>query len=58
MNPSLESQDVEPEETAAKESKISSVVRRVLGRGDSPIVVKGSNDMLVYLAKCCNPING
>ena len=58
MNPSLETQNVEPEEAAAKESKITSVVRRVLGRGDSPIVVKGSNDMLVYLAKCCNPISG
>jgi GTP pyrophosphokinase len=41
-----------------KESKIASVVKRVLGRGDSPIIVKGNNDMLVYLAKCCNPIRG
>jgi guanosine-3',5'-bis(diphosphate) 3'-pyrophosphohydrolase len=58
LHPELESQQAEPADPAAKESTISSVVRRVLGRGDSPISVKGSNDMLVYLAKCCNPIRG
>src|SRR5277367_4463210 len=38
---------------------ISSVVRRVFGGGDSnAIVVRGHGDLLVYRAKCCNPIRG
>ena len=44
---------------AAQESKISSVVKRVLGLGDNvKIQVKGMDDPLVYRAKCCNPIRG
>jgi guanosine-3',5'-bis(diphosphate) 3'-pyrophosphohydrolase len=40
-------------------STFSSVVRRVFG-GDSnnAIRVKGHGDLLVYRAKCCNPIRG
>ncbi len=38
---------------------IASVVRRVFGGGDkSAIVVKGHGDLLVYRARCCNPIKG
>ena len=44
---------------AAQESKISSVVKRVLGLGENvKIQVKGMDDLLVYRAKCCNPIRG
>ena len=44
---------------ATQESKISSVVKRVLGLGDNvKIQVKGMDDLLVYRAKCCNPIRG
>lgn len=43
---------------APKESKLTSVVRKVLGRNDSPIQIKGQDDVLVYRAKCCNPIKG
>lgn len=42
----------------SRESKIGSVVRRVLRRGDSPIMVKGHSDLLVTRARCCNPIRG
>ncbi len=41
------------------ESKIASVVKRVLGLGaDARLQVKGFDDLLVYRAKCCNPIRG
>ncbi|MFB3906743.1 MAG: bifunctional (p)ppGpp synthetase/guanosine-3',5'-bis(diphosphate) 3'-pyrophosphohydrolase [Acidobacteriota bacterium] len=57
-------QQLEPEKTfeqaqpAAPESRLSSMVRRVLRRSDSTIQVKGHDDLLVYRAKCCNPIPG
>ncbi|RPI29693.1 MAG: bifunctional (p)ppGpp synthetase/guanosine-3',5'-bis(diphosphate) 3'-pyrophosphohydrolase [Acidobacteria bacterium] len=41
-----------------QESRLSSMVRRVLRRSDSTIEVKGHDDLLVYRAKCCNPIPG
>src|SRR5438552_2187173 len=41
-----------------EESKITSVVKRVLGLGtDAKLQVKGFDDLLVYRAKCCNPIS-
>src|SRR6202140_1729031 len=39
-------------------SGISSVVRRVFGGDSNAIVVRGAGDLLVYRAKCCNPIRG
>jgi GTP pyrophosphokinase len=33
-------------------------VKRLLRRGDERITVKGTDDLLVYRAKCCNPIMG
>jgi GTP diphosphokinase / guanosine-3',5'-bis(diphosphate) 3'-diphosphatase len=47
-----------PVETTVPPSSIASVVRKVLGRGDTPIAVQGQDGLLVYLAKCCNPIPG
>ena len=42
-----------------EESRITSVVKRVLGLGtDAKLQVKGFDDLLVYRAKCCNPIRG
>jgi GTP diphosphokinase / guanosine-3',5'-bis(diphosphate) 3'-diphosphatase len=42
-----------------EESTITSVVKRVLGIGsDAKLQVKGFDDLLVYRAKCCNPIRG
>ncbi len=48
----------EQEVKAAKSSVLSTVVNKVLKRGDTPILVTGQSDMLVFLAKCCNPIKG
>jgi GTP diphosphokinase / guanosine-3',5'-bis(diphosphate) 3'-diphosphatase len=53
----------EPEksaETAAVDAKPTLVktVKRMLGFGEAPLVVKGHDDLLVYRAKCCNPIPG
>src|ERR1700693_335850 len=48
------------EQAAARgfSSGISSVVRRVFGGDSNAIVVRGAGDLLVYRAKCCNPIRG
>jgi GTP pyrophosphokinase len=38
---------------------IASVVKRVLGSGaDQKIKVRGADDLMVYRARCCNPIRG
>jgi guanosine-3',5'-bis(diphosphate) 3'-pyrophosphohydrolase len=42
---------------AGKTGGIASVVRRVFGDHNA-ITVKGQGDMLVYRARCCNPIRG
>lgn len=47
-----------PPPESAPASGLASVVRRVLRRGDTPIQVKGHDDLLVYRARCCNPIKG
>jgi len=39
-------------------SGFTSVVRRVFGGDASAIKVKGHDDLLVYRARCCNPIRG
>jgi guanosine-3',5'-bis(diphosphate) 3'-pyrophosphohydrolase len=44
-----------------KPGAIESVVRRVFGggsSGDAAIKVKGFGDLMVYRARCCNPIRG
>ena len=43
-----------------KSSGLASVVRRVFGgdHGQNAIRVKGHGDLLVYRARCCNPIRG
>ncbi len=53
------------EETAVEEqpkplSTLGTVMRRVFGQSaeTSAIKVKGYNDLLVYRARCCNPIRG
>jgi guanosine-3',5'-bis(diphosphate) 3'-pyrophosphohydrolase len=47
-----------PAESRKKTSILPSVVRHVLGKGESAIAVKGQDGLLVYRAKCCNPIRG
>jgi guanosine-3',5'-bis(diphosphate) 3'-pyrophosphohydrolase len=45
-------------EVEAEAHGFSSVVRRVFGGDNNAIVVKGYGDLLVYRARCCNPIRG
>ena len=47
-------------EAAEDDSKPTLVktVKRMLGIGEAPLIVKGHDDLLVFRAKCCNPIPG
>src|SRR6202011_3195748 len=47
----------ESEGLTSEPGGIASVVRRVFGDHNA-ITVRGKGDMLVYRAKCCNPIRG
>src|SRR3979490_1143332 len=47
----------ETENIDAKPTLVKTV-KRMLGFGEAPLVVKGHDDLLVYRAKCCNPIPG
>jgi GTP pyrophosphokinase len=49
--------DIEAEGLSNQPGAIASVVRRVFGDHNA-IMVKGQGDMMVYRAKCCNPIRG
>ena len=40
------------------EGAVASVVRRVLGTGEEKIKVHGFDDLMVFRARCCNPIRG
>jgi GTP diphosphokinase / guanosine-3',5'-bis(diphosphate) 3'-diphosphatase len=42
----------------APENKVSAAVRRVFGGGEEKITVKGFDDLMVFRARCCNPIRG
>jgi GTP pyrophosphokinase len=45
-------------ETPDAKPTIVKTVKRMLGFGEAPLIVKGHDDLLVYRAKCCNPIPG
>ncbi len=47
-----------PADSEQPDSGFTSVVRRVFGGDSHAIVVKGHDDLLVYRARCCNPIKG
>ncbi|HKW56051.1 MAG TPA: bifunctional (p)ppGpp synthetase/guanosine-3',5'-bis(diphosphate) 3'-pyrophosphohydrolase [Candidatus Acidoferrum sp.] len=47
----------QPEPEDSKPTLVKTV-KRMLGIGEAPLIVKGYNDLLVYRAKCCNPIPG
>ena len=49
--------DIEAEGLTSQSGSIASVVRRVFGDHNA-ITVRGQGDMLVYRARCCNPIRG
>src|SRR5215208_1013403 len=40
------------------EGAVASVVKRVLGTGEEKIKVRGFDDLMVFRARCCNPIRG
>jgi GTP pyrophosphokinase len=47
------------EETQDAKPTLVKTVKRMLGfGGEAPLIVKGQDDLLVYRAKCCNPIPG
>jgi len=53
----------EPSKEADKREEASQptlvkTVKRMLGFGEAPLIVKGQDDLLVFRAKCCNPIPG
>ncbi|MGE0407540.1 MAG: bifunctional (p)ppGpp synthetase/guanosine-3',5'-bis(diphosphate) 3'-pyrophosphohydrolase, partial [Candidatus Korobacteraceae bacterium] len=58
LAPPGESQPESTTEDEAKASGFSSVVRRVFGGESDAIKVRGHDDLLVYRARCCNPIRG
>jgi len=51
---------VKEAEKPAEDAKPTLVktVKRMLGFGEAPLIVKGQDDLLVFRAKCCNPIPG
>ena len=53
----LVGEPAKPEEPEAKPTLVRTV-KRMLGMGEAPLIVKGHDDLLVYRAKCCNPIPG
>ncbi len=42
----------------APQGAVAQVVRRVFGAGEEKIKVKGFDDLMVFRARCCNPIRG
>ena len=42
----------------APEGPVASVVKRVFGTGEEKIKVPGIDDLMVFRARCCNPIRG
>ena len=51
---------VPPEKLREKppEGPVTAAVKRVLGTGEEKIKVKGFDDLMVFRARCCNPIRG
>jgi GTP pyrophosphokinase len=42
----------------APEGAVRAAVKRVLGSGEEKIKVRGFDDLMVFRARCCNPIRG
>jgi GTP pyrophosphokinase len=49
---------LEPKPPATVESAMSDAVRKLHLTGSDSLQVEGQNDLLVYRARCCNPIRG
>jgi GTP pyrophosphokinase len=50
--------DGQPLQEKPADNRVVSVVKRVLRPGEDRIKVNGVDDLLVYRARCCNPIRG
>jgi len=48
----------ETAEPSGPMAQVASVVRRVLGPAEEKIKVRGFDDLMVFRARCCNPIRG
>jgi GTP pyrophosphokinase len=42
----------------AADGRVAAAVKRVFGGGEEKITVRGSDDLLVFRARCCSPIRG
>src|SRR2546423_5196294 len=60
LSPGINEETPAAEETPKQTSTLGSAIRLVFGQsaGATAIKVKGYNDLLVYRARCCNPIRG
>ena len=48
----------EASEAAGPIAQVANAVRRVLGPAEDKIKVRGFDDLMVFRARCCNPIRG
>jgi GTP pyrophosphokinase len=53
-----EAESTEPKPPGTVESAMSDAVRKLHLTGSDSLQVEGQNDLLVYRARCCNPIRG
>jgi GTP pyrophosphokinase len=53
-----EPESTEPKTPGTVESAMSDAVRKLHLTGSDSLQVEGQNDLLVYRARCCNPIRG
>ena len=51
-------QETEPETKPGGDKPMSDAVRKLHLKGSESLEVEGQNDLLVYRARCCNPIRG
>jgi len=57
-NPAEGEPSTDPKVPATVESAMSDAVRKLHLTGSDSLQVEGQNDLLVYRARCCNPIRG
>jgi len=57
-NPPEGTASTEPQQPGTVEQAMSDAVRKLHLTGSDSLQVEGQNDLLVYRARCCNPIRG
>jgi len=58
LAPGIAAQPEAPAEAKPGEAGMTDAVRKLHIRGSESLQVEGQNDLLVYRARCCNPIRG